>query len=123
MPLKTIKLHINDAPFQFIRSLTLWLNLRKAGGPDSINNWLLQEYADFLTCLVHDILDSSFVEQKLLWSWKDADISQLLKVKPVTIITKDIRAISITPGLSKLTGDFVVHKPIDSAVLEVIDPL
>ena len=69
----------------------LGLNPRKAGGPDGINNWLLREYADFLSFPVHDILNASFAEQKLPRSWKDADVIPLMKVKPVTIIAKHIR--------------------------------
>ena len=45
-----------------------------------------------------------------------------MKVKPVTIINKHIRPISLTPALSKLAEDFVVNKYIGPAVLEVIDP-
>ena len=86
----------------------LELNLRKASGPDGINNWLLREYAGFLTSPVCDILNSSFAEQKLPRSWKDTDVSPLMKVKPVTIIANHIRSISLAPALPKLAGEFVV---------------
>ena len=99
----------------------LGLNPRKAGGPDGINNWLLRDYADFLTSPVCDILKASFAEQKLPRSWKDADVTPLMKVKPVTTIAKHIRPISLTPALSKLAEDFVVSKYIGPAVLETID--
>ena len=98
------------------------LNPRKAGGPDGINNWLLREYAGFLTSPVCDILNSSFAEQKLPRSWRDADVSLLMKVKPVIIITKHIRPISLSSALSKLAEEFVVSKYIGPAVLELIDP-
>ena len=68
----------------------LGLNPRKAGGPDGINNWLLRDYADFLTSPVCDILNASFAEQKLPRSWMDADVTPLMKVKPVTTIAKHI---------------------------------
>ena len=100
----------------------LGLNPRKAGGPDGINNWLLREFADFQASPVCDILKSSFAEQKLPRPWKDSNVSPLMKVKPVTIINKHIRPISLTPALSKLAEDFVVNKYIGPAVLEVIDP-
>ena len=99
----------------------LGLNQRKAGGPDGINNWLLRDYTDFLTSPVCDILNASFAEQKLPRSWKDADVTPLMKVKPVTTIANYIRPISLTPALSKLAEDFVVSKYIGSAVLETID--
>ena len=85
-----------------------------------INNWLLREYAGFLTSPVCDIVNSSFAEQKLPRSWKDADVSPLMKVKPVTIIIKHIRPISLTSALSKLVEEFIVSKYIGPAVLELL---
>ena len=58
----------------------LELNPRKARGADSINNWLLGDYAHFLTSPVCDILNAPFAEQKLPRSWKDADVTSLMKV-------------------------------------------
>ena len=101
-----------------VSKAVLGLNLRKAVGPKGINNWFLLEYAALLTSLVRDILKSSFAEQKPLWSWKDANILHLMKVKSVAIITKNIRPISVKPILSKFEEDFAV-RPV---VLEVIDP-
>ena len=80
----------------------LGLDPRKAGGSDGINNCLFRDYADFLTSPVCDILNASFAEQKLPRSWKDADVTPLMKVKLVTTIAKHIRPISLTPALSKL---------------------
>ena len=70
---------------------------------------------------VCDILNASFTEQRLPRSWKDVNVTPLIKVKPVTTIAKHIRPISLTPALSKLAEDFVVSKYIGSAVLETID--
>ena len=109
------------SPSEVCNSL-LELNPRKAGGPDGINNWLLRGYADFLTCPVCDILNASFGEQKVPRSWKDVDVTPLMKVRPMTTIAKHIRPISLTPALSKLAEDFVVSKYFDPAVLGSIDP-
>ncbi len=98
------------------------LNPRKAPGPDEIPNWLLKEYADFLADPVCSILNTSFAEQALPNSWKHANVIPLAKKKPVTIITKHVRPISLTPTLSKLAEDFVVRYYVGPAVLEVIDP-
>ena len=98
----------------------LELNPRNPGGPDGINNWPLGDYSDFLTSLVGDILNASSAEQKPPRSWKDADITPLMKVKPATTIAKHIRPTYLTPAL--LTEDFVVSKYIGPAVLESIDP-
>ena len=111
------------SPSEVCKAL-LELNLRKAGGSDGINNWLLRGYADLLTSPFCDILNASFAEQKLPRSWKDADVTPLMKVKPVTTCTiaKHIRPISLTLVLSKLAEDFVVSKYIGPAVLKSIDP-
>ncbi|PFX23510.1 hypothetical protein AWC38_SpisGene11949 [Stylophora pistillata] len=65
------------------------LNPRKAGGPDGINNWLLRDYADFLTSLVCNILNAIFAEQKLPRSWKDANVTPLIKVEQEPDIDAD----------------------------------
>ena len=41
------------------------LNPSKASGPDSIPNWLLKEYADFLCRPLTVIFNASFKEQRL----------------------------------------------------------
>ena len=75
----------------------------------------------WMTPATGDILNASFVEQILPRSWKDVDVTPLMKVKPVTTIAKHIRAFSLTPALSKLAEDFVVRKHVGPAVLELID--
>ena len=125
-PLAGLPLPADDAevltitPSEVCNAL-LALDPRKAGGPDAINNWLLRDYADFLSTPVCDILNASYAEQKLPRPWKDADVSPLMKVKPVTTITKHIRPISPTPAMYKIAEDFVVSKHVAPAVLEVID--
>lgn len=125
-PLPSLPLPADDAEVLTITqsevcNALLVLNPRKAGGPDGINNWLLRDYADFLSTPVCDILNASYAEQKLPRPWKDADVSPLIKVKPVTTIAKHIRPISLTPAISKIAEDFVVNKYVAPAVLEVVD--
>ena len=52
-----------------------FLNPRKAPGPDGIPAWLLKENADILAAPVADILNASYQEGRLLYSWKRADIT------------------------------------------------
>ena len=105
-----------------VSSALLALNPRKASGPDGVPNWVLREYADFLADPVCSILNSSFAEQKLPSQWKHADVTPLTKVKPVTVVSKHIRPISLTPSLSKVAEDFVVHAFVAPAILEIVDP-
>ena len=105
-----------------VSSALLALNPRKASGPDGVPNWVLREYADFLADPVCSILNSSFAEQKLPSQWKHADVTPLTKVKPVTVVSKHIRPISLTPSLSKVAEDFVVHAFVAPAILGIVDP-
>ncbi|CAB4003563.1 Hypothetical predicted protein, partial [Paramuricea clavata] len=76
-----------------------------------------------ITCLRNVMkLLSSFDEQALPASWKYANVTPLPKTKPVTIIAKHIRPISLTPTLSKLAEDFIVRNYVGPAILEIIDP-
>ena len=90
------------------------LNPRKAAGPDGIPSWVFREYADFIAQPVTSILNCSFAEQQLPPSWKLADVVPIPKQKPVEVINKHLRPISLTPIISKLAEDFVV-----SAIISV----
>lgn len=98
------------------------LNPRKAPGPDGLSNWLLKEFAEVLAEPVCTILNSSFREQKFPSAWKLANIIPLIKTKPVTNPSKDLRPISLTSVLSKVAEDFIVATYISPAVLSTIDP-
>ena len=105
-----------------VQSALSRLNPRKACGPDGVPNCILKDFAEFLANPVCAILNSSFAEQTLPSSWKHANVIPLPKLKPVTVITKHIRPISLTPALSKLAEDFIVRFYISPAGLEIIDP-
>lgn len=98
------------------------LNPRKASGPDGLPNWLLKEYALVLAQPVSSVLNSSFLEKKLPSTWKHAYIIPIPKQKPITIINKHLRPISLTPTISKVAENFVVSRYIAPAVLKIIDP-
>ena len=98
------------------------LNPRKAPGPDGLPNWLLKEFAEVLAEPVCTILNSSFREQKFPSAWKLANITPLVKAKPVTDVSKHLRPISLTPALSKVAEDFIVVTYIRPAILSIIDP-
>ena len=51
-----------------------------------------------------------------------ADVVPLIKVKPVTDVSKHLRPISLTPALSKIAEEFVVAMYIGPAILSIIDP-
>ena len=106
----------------YSRLLTLIKPPQSVWSGREVPNWLLKEYAEFLANPVCNILSSSFEEQALPESWKYANITPLSKTKPVSIIAKHIRPISLTSALSKLAEDFIVKNYVGPAVLEIIDP-
>ena len=83
---------------------------------------MFREYADLIAQPVTFILNCSFAEQQLPPSWKLADVVPIPKQKPVEVINKHLRPISLTPIISKLAEDFVVSAFIGPAVLKIIDP-
>lgn len=76
------------------------LNPHKAAGPDGIPSWALKEYTDIITQPITSILNYSFAEQQLPPSWKLADVVPIPKQKPVEIVNKHLRPISLTPTIS-----------------------
>ena len=97
------------------------LNPSKATGPDGIPGWLLKENAELLASPVFDILNALFRESRLPLSWKEADIVPIPKQKPVYDVNKNLRPISLTPVLSKLSEDYVVEDFVKPAVLAKVD--
>ena len=112
-------LEVSEASMQ---SLLANLNPSKASGPDSIPNWLLKEYADFLCHPLTVIFNASFKEQRLPQIWKMADVTPLPKTKPVKELKKDLRPISLTACLSKVAEECVVVDYVKPAAPRVLDP-
>ena len=95
-------LEVSEARMQ---SLLANLNPSKASGPDSIPNWLLKEYADFLCRPLTVIFNASFKEQRLPQIWEMDDVTPLPKTKPLKELKKDLRPISLTACLSKVAEE------------------
>ena len=72
---------------------------------------MLKEHAEILVTPVQNILNASYSEQKLPTMWKIADVTPLPKVKQVTDLKKELRPISLTSTLSKISEDFIVNLP------------
>ena len=96
------------------------INPRKASGPDGIPAWLLKENEDLLSDTVTDITNCSFVESRLLPSWKSADTVPIPKQKPIRDVNKHLRPISLTPVLSKVAEEFVVAENLRPSILKKI---
>ena len=122
LPLEEISPEFLEVSKERVFKLLSKLNPAKSYGPDAIPNWFLREYAEFLALPVSKILNTSFKEQRLPSLWKLADGSPLIKKKPVQNLNKDLRPISLTPCISKVAEDLVVHDYVKPAVLKVLDP-
>ena len=97
------------------------VNPRKAYGPDRIPNWLLKEYSDIMAYPVTEILNASYLEQRLPNTWKMADVTPQPKKKPVLDLRKDLRPISLTPCVAKVAEGFIVDDYLKPVVMRVID--
>ena len=98
------------------------LNPSKACGPDNILHWLLKEYVDLLAFPICKIINSCLKEQSLPRIWKFTDVSPLPKAKPVEVLKKQLRPISLTPCLSKVAEDCIVVDYVKPVELQVLDP-
>ena len=78
------------------------LHVQKSSGPDNVPNWLLKEYADILASPIAQILNASYLEQRLPTIWKMADVPPLPKKIPVLELKKDLRPVSLTPCVFKV---------------------
>ena len=70
-----------------------------AVGPDGTPNWILHDYATVLAPPVCAIFNSSLREGTVPMLWKCADIRPIHRVRPPTLIHKDLRPISNNTGL------------------------
>ena len=113
---------ILEVTVQRVYNNLLHLNKHKASGPDGLSNWVLKEYAEILVTPVQNILNASYSERKLPSMWKIADVTPLPKVKQVTDTKKDLRPISLTSTLSKISEDFIVSDYIKPALESLVDP-
>ena len=110
-----------EVSVQRVYNNLLYLNKHKASGPDGLSNWVLKEYAEILVTPVQNILNASYSERKLPSMWKIADVTPLPKVKQVTDPKKELRPISLTSTLSKISEDFIVSDYIKPALESLVD--
>ena len=66
-------------------------------------------------------MNTSFREGRLPLAWKEADIVAVPKQRPIQDVNKHVRPISLTPVLSKIDEDYVVHDFVRFPVLKKID--
>ena len=121
VPLESDSPQILRVTEQHVRRALDALNPKKACGPDRIPSWLLKEYCDLVAYPITEILNASYVEQRLPTIWKMADVIPLPKKKPVVDIKKELRPISLTPCISKVAEEFVIDGFVKPAVMNTLD--
>ena len=98
------------------------LNPHKAPEPDNLPNWIFKEYSYLLALPVMKIMSASYYEQQLPTIWKKANVSPLPKKKPVPVLEKDLRPISLTPCISKVAEEFIIVEDyVKPEILDIID--
>ena len=90
-----------------------------AAGQDDLPNWELKEYADILGAPIAEILNTSFSECTVPRAWKIANVPPIPKAPTIDDINKDLRPISFTSTLSKVTEGFVIDMDLKPVMLSV----
>ena len=98
------------------------LNNHEASGPNEIPNWLLKDLSEIIAQPITLIISASYNEQRLPSLWKMANVTPLPKTKPIQDLSKNLKTISFTPSLSKVTEGFIVANYIKPAIFKMIDP-
>ena len=101
------------------------LNMKKtAPGPDEIPYWVFRECAGALHLVVAHLVNLSLSMGKVPSAWKKAYITPVPKVKSKSEYTGygDLRPISVTPILCRMTEKFVVKRflwpALDNSLME-----
>jgi hypothetical protein len=89
------------------------INIHKAPGPDGIPNWLLRDFAPFLSKPICAIFNASIREACLPSIWKSANVVPVPKCQPPTSIQTDLRPISLLPTLAKILESIVGRWTLD----------
>ena len=90
------------------------INPFKTCGPDNISGRILKEFAHIFAEPVATIFNSSLSSGDFPKIWKDSYIVPIPKIKQPTE-EEHARPISLTPCVSKVLEDFVVHWMISDA--------
>ncbi|CAB4017816.1 RNA-directed DNA polymerase from mobile element jockey, partial [Paramuricea clavata] len=73
----------------------------KAPGPDSLPNWILNNFSMEISEPVTMIFNASIKQAQVPMQWKEANVVPVPKTSSVTDISSDLRPISLTATLSK----------------------
>ena len=83
------------------------IKVNKAVGPDNVPAWVLRDNASTLAASLTALFNTSLRDGVIPALSKTAHVIPLTKKQPPRSIEKDIRAISLTPIVSKI---FLIHR-------------
>ena len=78
----------------------------KAPGPDSLPNWILNNFSMEISEPVTMIFNASIKQAQVPTQWKEVNVVPVPKTSSVTDISSDLRPISLTATLSKVLESF-----------------
>ena len=98
------------------------IRISSAEGPDNLPNWVLKHYSGILAEHVTSIINSSFRECRVPSVWNLANVVGILKSSMIRDFSKDLRLISLTSTLSKITESIVIDTELKPVILKQVDP-
>ena len=98
------------------------ISASRAGGPDSLPNWVLKEFSDILASALTEVLNQSFRESKVPHIWKLGDVPPVPKGASIEDFNKDPTPISLTSTLSKVAEGYIIDRALKPLMLECMDP-
>ena len=93
----------------------------KAPGPDSLPNWILNNFSMEISEPVTMIFNASIKQAQVPTQWREANVVPVPKTSSVTDISSDLRPISLTATLSKVLESFPFQWIMDT-IKSQLDP-
>ena len=95
------------------------VKVKKSPGPDKVSNRIWKEFAFELAPVLRDLYNTSLVEGVVPCAWKQSIVVPVPKVNPPKVLEEDLRPISLTALLAKITEGFTY----DSLARQVLGQL
>ena len=85
------------------------IKVKMSPGPDKVPNRIWKEFAFELATVVHDLYNTSLVEEVVPCTWKQSIVVPVPKVNPPKVLEDDLRPIFLTALFAKVMEGFTQY--------------